>query len=494
MTAGLHWIDGAIIAAYACCMLAVGGYYSYRQKNSDEYFVGNRAMNPFLIGVSLFATLFSTISFLSTPGEIIGKGPVILVGTLSIPLVYYIVGYLIVPVYMRYKATSAYELLEARLGLSTRLCGASLFVLLRLSWMATLIFFASQAMLTMLGLDDRWLPIVTFATGAVAIGYSSMGGLRAVVITDLFQFSLLFGGAALVVAVVTYRLGGFGWLPTEWNSSWDTQPLYGGPTVRVTVLGTLIYGTLWWVCTAGSDQTAIQRFMATGDARAATRSFLVNSLAGLAVSIVLALVGFSLLAYYQSDPALLADGMTIADNADLLFPYFISHHLPVGLSGVVVSGMFAAAMSSVDSGVNSITAVVMTDFVERSRTKPLAERTRTNASRLMALGIGLTVVTVSSFLQFVPGNFLEVSQRTMGLFVTPLFMLFFLAMFVSFTTEIGAILGAIVTMFVAGLVAYSEQIPGLPAISFQWIMPGSLVAGAVAGCVFSLLSRIKDKG
>jgi SSS family solute:Na+ symporter len=488
MIGGLHWIDGVIIAAYACGMLAVGAYYRFRQKNSDEYFVGNRAMSPFLIGVSMYATLFSTISYLSTPGEIINHGPVVLAGSLSIPVVYFVVGYLMIPVYMQHRVTSAYELLETRLGLRARLVGATLFVLLRLMWMSTLIFFASKAMLTMLELDEKWLPVVTFVTGSVAIGYSSIGGLRAVVITDLFQFLLLFGGAVLVIATVTHRLGGFDWIPTQWNDTWDTQPLFGLPTVRVTVFGSLSFGTIWWICTAGSDQTAIQRFMATGDAKAARRSFLFNSIAGIAVSVVLALVGFSLLAYYQADSQRLAAGMTIADNADLLFPYFISHHLPAGLSGLVVSGMFAAAMSSIDSGINSITAVVMTDFVERFRTNPLGEKLRTRSSRLLALAIGLLVVTASSFMQHVPGNFLEISQRTVGLFVTPLFTLFFLGLFVKASTEPAAIFGALVSLLTAASVAYWEPLTGLPMISFQWILPFSLIAGIVAGSLFSLLS------
>lgn len=477
---GLHWIDAVIVAAYAGGILALGAWSGYRQRSSDEYFVGNRAMNPLLIGVSMFATLFSTISYLSTPGEIIKHGPAVLTGALAIPLTYYIVGYLMVPVYMQFKVTSAYELLEARLGLQARLFGAMLFVVLRLVWMCTLIYFASEAMVTMLGVEERWLPVVTFATGAVAVGYSSLGGMRAVVITDLIQFLLLFGGAVLVVATVTYRLGGFGWFPTQWNSSWDTQPLIGPPTVRVTVFGSIMFGTLWWVCTAGSDQTAIQRFMATGNARAARRSFLINSIAGIAVSLVLALVGFSLLAFYQADSESLA-GMTISKDADRLFPYFISHHLPVGASGLVVSAMFAAAMSSLDSGINSITAVVMTDFVSRFRDKPLAERTQARLSRCMALAIGLVVVTASARLQGVPGNFLEISQRTVGLFVTPLFVLFFFALFVPNATQAGAILGSVVGLLTAAIVAFSNAPDGSPMISFQYILPASLVAGVVSG-------------
>jgi SSS family solute:Na+ symporter len=485
---GLHWIDGLIIAGYACAMLALGTYAAYRQKSSDEYFVGNRAMNPWLVGVSMFATLFSTITYLSVPGEIMNHGPVILAGSLAIPLTYAIVGHLMLPAYMRRRVTSAYEILEAELGLQARLLGATLFVMLRLVWMATLIYFASEAMLTMLGLGRTWLPAVTFVTGAVAVGYSSIGGIRAVVVTDLVQFVLLFGGAVLVVVTVTYRLGGFGWFPTQWNPSWDTQPLIGPPTVRVTVFGALMTGTLWWVCTAGADQTAIQRFMATGDAKAARRSFLMNSIAGIAVSFVLAMVGFALLGYYQTEPQRLASNMTIRQNADTLFPYFVSHELPVGLSGLVVSGLFAAAMSSLDSGINSITAVVMTDFVGRFRSKPLVEATKTRISRLMALAIGLVVVTASAFMQHVPGNFLEVSQRTLGLFVAPLFTLFVLALFIR-GTQTGAIVGTVIAVMTAAVVALWESPAGSTVISFQYILPTSLAAGVGVGSFVSLLSK-----
>ena len=127
---GLHWIDAVVVACYVMVILSLGAYAGYRQRKADEYFVGNRSMNPLLIGVSMFATLFSTISFLSTPGEIIQNGPAILTGALTIPLTYFIVSYGIVPIYMRFKVTSAYELLESELGLASRVTGALLFIVM----------------------------------------------------------------------------------------------------------------------------------------------------------------------------------------------------------------------------------------------------------------------------------------------------------------------------------------------------------------------------
>ena len=503
ITDGLHWIDGIVITIYACSTLGIGWYYGRRQRSSDEYFVGNRSMNPVLVGISLFATLFSTISYLSSPGEYISHGPVIITGIFSIPIVYFIVGHLMVPVYMRYKVTSAYELLETKLGPSVRLLAATLFVILRLGWMSLLIYLASSAMLGMLNIapedEAKWLPVVVLVTGFVSIFYASIGGLRAVVITDLLQFLLLFGGAVLVVVTVTVRLGGFDWFPTSWAANWDTQPLFSfDPNVRVTVFGTILTGTLWWIGTAGSDQTAIQRFMSTGNAKAARRSYLMNSVAGAMVTIVLALVGFSLLGYFQSDPSLLPKGRTLVESADRLFPHYISHHLPIGLSGLIVSGLFAAAMSSIDSGVNSISAVVLTDFVDRFRSRPMPEKTHVLAAKAVAFGIGVTVVLTSSFvMKHVPGNFLEMTQRIANLLVGPIFIMFFMALFVPFATSRGTIAGviigsvaAVVVAYWVPLITYLEVEPRyLKAISFQWIQPVTFVAGLGSACAASLLER-----
>lgn len=489
MNHGLHAIDFLILAVYAAAMVWLGWYCGRRQQSTDEYFTGGGRMNPLLIGISMFATLFSTISYLATPGEVLNHGPIVaLMGLLAIPIYYYVVCYLLAPTYMQHRAASAYALLETRLGLGARTTGALMFIMLRLMWMSTLIYFASQACLVMLGIGDRWLPVVTFATGSVAICYASMGGLRAVVMTDSIQFVLLFCGAWLVIGRVTYDAGGLGWLPGGWNDSWDEQPLFDlDPTVRVTAVGSVFYAVFWWVCTVGGDQTAIQRFMATKDTAAAQRSFLVNSIAGAAVSIVLVLVGFALLAFYQADPSRLPAGKTIAQDADQLFPYFISNHLPVGLSGLVLCGMFAAAMSSIDSGINSITAVVSTDLVDRFRSEPIDERSHVRFARWLALTIGLVVVSLSSFVMgYVPGNYLEQAQRTFGLLVTPMFMLFLFALFIPFATQRGAILGAVVGFAVSFLIAYSELLTGLPTISFQWVFPVSLAAGIAAGCAWSL--------
>lgn len=517
---GLQAIDWALIVVYALSTIGLGWFYSRRQRTTDEYFVGNRNMNPLLIGVSLFATLLSTISYLAMPGESLGKGPVGMANILAYPFVFMVVGFGLIPVFMRHRVTSAYELLETKLGLGVRLLGASMFLVLRLVWMSLLVYLAAEAMVVMLGLDAKWVPLIVLTTGLVAVIYTSLGGLQAVVITDCIQTLLLFGGALLVLIVVTIDFNGFEWFPTTWQKDqWDTQPIFpSNPQTRVSLIGTVIMVFTWSVCTAAGDQTSVQRFMATRDAKAARWAMAMQLSVAAVVSITLGLVGFALLAYFQKHADYLPAGMNLKDNADLIFPRYIAYHLPVGVSGLVVAAMFAAAMSSIDSGVNSITAVVTTDFLGRFGRQPRTERGRVRFSQALALGIGGIIVVGSSFVGNVPGNITAVTQKTTSLLATPIFALFFFALFVKFAKPLGVWAGAICGICTAAMTAFSGplvqwlvvnhgfdpatfgtqwkyQLPGpednfiIDPISFQWIGPIALAVNLLVGSLVSLMIR-----
>ncbi len=520
---GLQPVDWALIALYGVSMIGLGVYFSRRQASTREYFVGSGAMNPMLIGVSIFATLLSTISYLSMPGEAAGKGPVNLVGLVAYPLIYFIVAYAMLPVYMRHRVTSAYELLEVRLGLGIRLLGATMFLVLRLVWMTLLVYLAAKAMTVMLGVHPKWIPLIVLITGFVSVIYTSLGGLRAVVVTDFVQTILLFGGALLVLGTVTYDFGGFGWFPRQWQPNWDSQPFMSfDPQTRVTVVGTILAGTVWFVATLGGDQTSVQRFMATRDADAARRALATQLTVGCVVALTLYLVGFALLRYFQAHPAELAAGMTIDANADDLFPRYISFHLPVGVSGLVVAAMFAAAMSSIDSGVNSITAVVMTDFLDRLGMQPKTEKGHVRSAQLLAFLIGAVVVLGSSYVKYIEGNITEVTGKTVNLLTTPIFGLFLYALFVPFARPLGVVIGTICGTVTGVLIAFSGLFVGLLAtrygvdpalfgvelitrtdpatgliwqtaedpISFQWVGPAALVVNLGIGTLACwLLSR-----
>ncbi|MCA9131583.1 MAG: sodium/solute symporter [Planctomycetales bacterium] len=517
---GLSLLDWTLIAIYAVATIALGWYFGRRQKSTKEYFVGSGNMHPLLVGVSLFATLLSTITYLSLPGEILGKGPVYLAVLAALPLTYVVVAYGLLPVYMKHNVTSAYELLEKRLGISVRLLGATMFLVMRLVWMSLLIYLAAKAMSVMLYGDTHHVTMIIWITGAVSVFYASIGGLRAVVITDFFQTMLLFGGALLVVAIISLDFGGFGWFPTQWQDHWDSQPLYSfDPKIRVTVLGSVLSVLTWYVCTAGGDQVSVQRFMATRDVKTARRALAVQLTVTMIVQLTLGIVGLALLGYYAAHPSDIPTGMTLKSGADHLFPQFIAHELPMGISGLVVAAMFAAAMSSIDSGVNSITAVVTTDFLGRFGFRPRSEARQVLAARLLALCIGIIIVFSSSYMQYIEGNITTVTSKTVNLLTPPLFALFVFAIFIPFARPLGVWIGTLGGVAVALTLAFSgaiamflfdhyqidpavwgteivttidpltqAEVRSVPdPVSFQWIGPATLVVNLSLGIAVSWL-------
>ena len=234
-------IDWLVVAAYAFLMLGVGLFYSRQNKTADDFLLG-------ALGLSLYATLVSTLSYLGNPGEMIAHGPMMITQLASYPLIFVIVGYGLIPLLMRQPVTSAYQLLESRLGVSIRLAGAGVFLLLRLGWMATILFATSSVVLVpLMGLNPSWTPWLCVILGVTTAIYSSTGGLKAVVMTDAIQSITMLLGAVVTLAVITNQMGGVSaWWPTVWPSHWQ-DPNWGfNPSIRVS-FGMLILSTTLWL-------------------------------------------------------------------------------------------------------------------------------------------------------------------------------------------------------------------------------------------------------
>jgi SSS family solute:Na+ symporter len=484
--AGLSALDWGVVIIFAAAMVGMGWWLGRDQHSAEDYYIGGGRMGPAVIGVSLFATLLSSISYLGIPSEMINKGPGILFAILALPIAFYIVGYWLIPRLMAKRVTSAYEMLEQRLGLGPRMITVSMFLALRLVWMGLMVNVASRAVVTMLGIGEQYINTVVIVCSVVAVAYTAIGGFRAVVFTDVVQFCVLTFGALLTLIIISVKMGGFGWFPTEWSPHWDSQPVFSvDPYVRVTIVGSIIEVVIWWVATAGADQTAIQRFMATGSAPRARRSFLYNVCADGGVLVLLGLVGFALLGYYSANPHLAAPGGL--EEADTLFPHFIATGLPTGVRGLVVAAIFAAVMSSIDSGINSVTAVVQVDFIDRFRqnaadTTADAPEHSIGTARLLTVMIGIIIVVLNTLLlPHIDENIMGTTKKTVNLLVCPMFVVFVMALFVPRATSFGAMVAAIYAIGAAALISFWENITGDRALSFQWIGPCALVVGLVVG-------------
>ena len=478
-------IDWCVLGGYGVGMMCVGWYYS-RAKNVDEYLLGGRHMKPWAVGISLFSTLMSTLTYLAYPGEMIRHGPLYFSGMLSYPLVYLFVSRLIIPSFMRLRVTSAYEILELRLGVSVRLLGSSLFLLLRFLWMAMIVYATSSVILVpLLGLPAKSIPWVCAIMGTVTVAYTSMGGFRAVVFTDVAQTLIMLVGIFASLFFISHAVGGVGnWWPNSWLPQWDPPTLLFESGSRISVGAALISTFAWYVCTAGSDQMAIQRYLATRDLSAARQMFAVSLICDIFVAMLLAVTGLALLAYFQSHPELLGAGSALESNTDQLMPKFISKVLPTGLGGLVVAGILSAAMDSLSSGVNSSCSVITVDWLDRFRTRTSRDPVKeVREAKFISWIVGVCVILLSLFANIVPGNLLEKCYTIVNLFTAPLFVLFFLAMFVPWATSTGAWAGSITSAGFALAVAYGHILN----LSFIWVTPVALVTGAAIGCLVSLL-------
>lgn len=480
-------VDGLVIAAYACLMVGVGVFYSRQNKTADDYLLGGRRMSPIALGLSLFATLVSTLSYLGNPGEMIAHGPMMATQVAAYPLIFIIVGYGLIPLLMRQPVTSAYEVLESRLGPSIRLAGAGVFLLLRLGWMATILFATSSVVLVpLLGLDSSWTAGLCVILGVTAALYSSTGGIKAVVATDAIQSITMLAGAVMTLGVITFQLGGVSeWWPTNWPDHWQ-EPNWGfDPAARVSFGMLMLSTTLWYVCTNGSDQMSIQRFLSTRDASAARKTLFVSQLTDASVTLVLGLTGVAILGFYRVHPPELAVGQTLPSIGDKLFPRFIMNQMPIGLSGLVVAAILSAAFSSLSSGVNSACAVLEKDFLAKRLNQRSSETATVARLKWLTWLVAAVAIAVSMLNLLFVGNLVERCFKLINLLTAPLFVLFFLALFVPWANATGAWFGLVTSIATAVTIAYSKDM-GLPlTISFVWIIPCSLLVGIVVGSIVS---------
>ena len=226
---------------------------------------------------------------------------------------------------------------------------------------------------------------------------------------------------------------------------------------------------------------SIQRFLATRDAKAARRTLAVSQITDVSVSVLLSITGLAILGFYQAHPPQLEANVTIVDIGDQLFPKFIMSEMPDLLAGLVLAAILSAALSSLSSGVNSACAVVEKDFLSRHQAGTTSLRRLVLLTWIIAaVSVGLSLINT-----LIEGNIIERCYKVVNLLTAPLFVLFFLALFVRWSNGFGAWCGLISSTLAAIAIAYAKDL-GLPlGISFVWMTPCSLLTGIVIGAIAS---------
>ncbi len=487
---GIQFGDWVVVVVYFAGIMGMGAYFARRQRSTKEYFLGNRSMPSWVVGLSIIATLLSTISYLANPGEMIQNGPGLYTRVLAIPIAYVIVAYWVIPFFMRLPITSAYEYLQVRFGGETRTLGAVLFVLIRVIWMSVVVYTASGAMARMTG-APLW--VVILCVGVFTTFYAALGGIRAVIWTDVIQFLILLGGAVFAACYAAWYMGLDKCVSVAIQTSKPMAPLWKwDPGFRLTAIGVTMHYVSWVVCTYSADQVVIQRYLSTRDTRAARRSYLISCIGNIFLATILAAAGFALLAFYTEYPDLLKGSMSgqLFDKADDVFPYFIAHQLPVGVTGLITAALFAAAMSSLDSGVNSVSTVITVDFYQRWSKREHTDQTSLKFAKMLGLGLGLMATVLALYVENIEGNILVITNKSTSCVVGPLFGLFALGMFTRRANQFGAIAGPTVGFLFGLLVTFSGQWFGQRYnVSFMWLIISPTIVTIASGYLLSLLGR-----
>ncbi|MGH7959420.1 MAG: sodium:solute symporter family transporter, partial [Opitutaceae bacterium] len=281
---GLHWIDGGIIVAYLGLLVAIGSYFSRRQHTLDDFIRGGRGFSWVTIGVSLMAALNSGIDYVQAPALVFATGMVIAMQFLSWLPLYPWVSRVTLPFYQRLDVYSAYEYLELRFGLLVRLVGAGIFILWRVGWMGAAIYVPCLAVKAATGgqMEIVWMVV---PLGIIVTFYTMLGGMRAVIWTDVAQFAIMFTGIAVTLGVIVTQIpGGAGELLRVAAEGGKLDPfgaagdgVRGFFTTEVTFWGILLSVTLSRAAAFTADQIAIQRFQASRSLSEARRSFMLNA-------------------------------------------------------------------------------------------------------------------------------------------------------------------------------------------------------------------------
>jgi solute:Na+ symporter, SSS family len=433
----VNWI---VLIGYLLSLVWMGMYFSKREKTTGDFFLAGQRIPWWAAGISIYGTQLSAITYIAIPATSFRLDWLMFMGNFTILMAAPIVAYFFLPFYRRLGLTSAYEYLEKRFSVAVRLYCSLVYIIMQLGRMAVVMLLPAMALSTVTGIDT-YASIVIM--GVLCTFYTVMGGMEAVIWTDVLQVIVLMGGAIVSIAFAVLNLdGGLGEIfrvgldagkfrMVYW--SWDHTAL----AIWVVLFG----GLLTTLIPYTTDQTVVQRYLTTRDEAGARQALWTNGFLTIPGSILFFLIGTALFAFYKRHPDLL--NPTLANDA--IFPLFIQQKLPAGVGGLVISGVFAAAMSTLSGCQNSTATAMITDFYRRFH-HAAADSHCLHLARWLTVLLGVVVTAAAMIMAFYGDRI----QSLWFFFVTMLGLIggglggiFTLAIFTRRATGVGAITGAV---------------------------------------------------
>lgn len=484
--AELSILDWCVCGAYLALVFGLAFRSAVGQQDNEDYFVGGRRMNWFVVGVSMFATSFSAISFLGLPQRGAYQDFSYYLTILFIPFVITpILWWIFVPMFVRLKVSSGYEYLGRRFGRPARLIGSGLYCLYALGWMGTMLYAVALTLKTVMGLTQAQYYVALVGIGAFATLYTVMGGLKAVIWTDVLQAVVLGGAIVAVMFLAVGRIdGGWSsfWAIASEHSKFKMFHLNSGLlsaenfTGQNTVFTAAAYGLFMYLPGYAVSQNMIQRYVCAGTLSRGRGVVVLSAAINAGLGLLFLLVGTAIFAFYSQPggPGLPLAGSEIATE-DQILPYFVTTQAPrVGLTGLILAGLFAAAMSTMDSGINGVTSVIVYDWFS-GRELPL------RVSRILTAVLGVVVIAAAILAPFIGKTVIDIITVVAGTCLGMLLAVYLLGMFTRSANLPGVLIGLAAGLACFLLVLICTEIPRWWLGAFA-MFPTFIVGGAASLC------------
>ena len=466
---GFGTLNWAVLTAYIVSLVGLGAYFARRERSVDDFFTASGRVPWWAAGLSIFATMLSAITYLAIPAKAYGDTWTTFPLNCGILLIAPIVVFIYLPFFRRLSVASAYEYLEKRFSLGVRIFGSLSFILFQIGRMAIVVLLPALALSAVTGLSVESCIIVI---GVLSTLYTVLGGIEAVIWTDVIQTVVLIGGAIWAFFAITSQVDGG--LSTVVSTSVEHGKLklfnpelsFLGDAMPVIVLAILFHNLVPYT----SDQAVIQRYLTTKDEKSAGQAIWTNGVLSIFASILFFGLGSALFVFYMQFPEKLAP----LGKSDQIVPWFVSQELPPGIAGLVIAGVFAAAMSSLDSSMHSISTAVTTDFFQRFSNP--SKETLLKIARIATLILGV-VGTVAAMV-LAKMNIKELWDfflGYLGIMGSTLCGLFMLGIFSKKANSTHAWVGIIASVLALVVARYSESVSGY---SYSTIGPITCVVAA----------------
>lgn len=485
--------DWLMVVFYTGLTLGVAIWSKYRQRETvEEYFVGGRSMHWLLVSISIFATLFSSVSFVAIPGEAYEHGLMFSLFLIGGALMTPVALWMFLRFFFHSPSFTAYEYLEKRYDLSVRFVGAMIFVTIRIIYMGTVFYAAAKLFESLVG----WPPLMTVTVvGLFTIGYTVTGGIKAAIFTDVAQAAIIILGIGIILYKVL-ALAGFDVLAVyQFAASHGrgfepllTREFYGVHWSDRINLFFLLQGIILTpIVSMACDQLTVQRMLSSKGYKEAKRATLFNAMTSVPIVFMFWVVGIGLFYFYNAGGARLPEGMT----SDLVMGYFINTQLPSPIPGLIVAGILAAMMSTISSVVNSCATVVYSDGLSRfgmiksgSPREMLVCRSLSVVAGFAGLGVAILLVLGG---QGIRSSVLEISGIWSALW-NMLLAAFIYGVLVPRVSGramlIGILIGSVVSLALPCILYYA--VPAEDRIAFSWIGVPSMAIGFIVPAVLSI--------